>query len=83
MMLWDGGMGGSDMVSVLFAIGLFWRLVITGVMQLLRYRGRPGPASAATSQPSPQQVTAWVHHVWRQQRQCLPGPDPLIRGVPT
>jgi len=63
MMYWGNGMGGWGMVLMTFSGLLFWGLIITGIVLLVRSMGRVGqPGSAATQTPTqtptPQQVLA-------------------------
>ena len=63
MRYWGNGMGGWGMILMTFSGLLFWGLIITGIVLLVRYMGRGGhPGSAATQTPTqtpaPQQALA-------------------------
>jgi putative membrane protein len=59
MMYWGHGMGGWSMVLMSVSGLLFWGLIITGIVFLVRSTGRGGqPGAVATQTPTPQQVLA-------------------------
>jgi putative membrane protein len=59
MMYWGNGMGGWGMLLMSISGLLFWGLIVAGIVVLVRYQGRGGPAGASTDQPpTPQQVLA-------------------------
>jgi len=58
-MYWGNGMGGWGMVLMTVSGLLFWGLIITGIVVLVRYTGRGGqPEAVATRTPMPQQILA-------------------------
>ena len=59
MMYWGNGMGGWGMAVMTVSNLLFWGLVIAGVVVLVRYLGRVGPAGTPTGhRPTPERVLA-------------------------
>ncbi|WP_454852341.1 SHOCT domain-containing protein [Promicromonospora soli] len=59
MMYWDNGMGLWGMLFMLVGNLLFWGLIITGIVLLVRYLGRTGqPTGPADAGPSAQQLLA-------------------------
>ena len=58
-MYWGNGMGGWGMVLMSVSGLLFWGLIITSIVLLVRSTGRGGqPGAVATQTPTPQQVLA-------------------------
>ncbi|WP_454850133.1 SHOCT domain-containing protein [Promicromonospora soli] len=60
MMYWDNGMGLWGMLFMLVGSLLFWGLIITGIVLLVRYLGRTGqparPADADDADTAAQQL---------------------------
>ena len=58
-MYWGNSMGGWGMLLMTFSGLLFWGLVITGIVLLVRSTGRGSqPAPSPTRPPMPEQVLA-------------------------
>ncbi|WP_347600973.1 SHOCT domain-containing protein [Acrocarpospora sp. B8E8] len=89
MMYWGNGMGGWGMVLMTVSGLLFWGLIITGIVLLVRSLGgggRPGAVAAQTL--TPQQVLAdrfargeIDEDEYTQRLQVLVGAAPSARGT--
>jgi putative membrane protein len=60
MMYWNNGGGWGMALTMIFGNLLFWGLIVTGIVLLVRSLGRPGPTVApdTAARPTPQAVLA-------------------------
>ncbi|MDQ1661661.1 MAG: putative rane protein [Blastococcus sp.] len=59
MMWWpNGGMSGGGWVMMAIGMVLFWGLIITGAVLLVRIMNRPSGGTAPVDRPSPGQLLA-------------------------